>query len=705
VALEGHFVSALLDRLAAQLRRYDDDAFVALGNRGLLRRAQKDLEKTAASIVEDTGAVVTLQVGEHRISFDARGPAHARCSCGAGAVCHHILAAAISLPRLISQVPDATSLEALERALLAISASNLVKHAGKAGYRWAWQFVQDLEPERALHVGGTNHLVLSFHSPRVSFRYMGGNLDDLIADSDFSQIEKYRAAVVLAFQRAHGAELTPPEPAGKSRTAALDLGKDHAGIDPTGKPLLESRRRLLASAALLFTESVELGLAHLSAGIAERCATLAVWSQGVEYHRLALTLRRIADHVELLLERAGGADEHRLFDELSMACGLVAALQCAAHDAVPARLTGKSRTRYEGSGTVELLGLGAYAWRAASGYIGLTMVYWSPSEGSFLTCSDARPEIQRGFDPMTRYGASGPWAGLGAPAQATGRRVFLKTAQLNASGRVSGSPGTSATVQPLGADERFANLLPVSDDWPAMLGEIAKSRRSLLDEPQSASEWKILRPARFGPAQFDQARQVLKWPLFDKSGVRLDAELEFNDYTRHAITRIEALKSDELPADSVLAAHIRRGSSGPIAEPLSLIRSKTAKSGNPVDALYFDPGATQGFASRWLSKLSRPRSAGDSIGQPALGAVLVPDVLRNLRDWLQHQAERGVPDLGAAKLQTEYRQWAERCAGAGLAALQWLGMGQARPSQLLLKANYVYLQYLRLLGGSSEEPD
>ena len=43
-------------------------------------------------------------------------------------------------------------------------------------------------------------------------------------------------------------------------------------------------------------------------------------------------------------------------------------------------------------------------WRAASGYVGLTMLLWSPQEG-LLSCTDARPESLRGFDPVARYRA------------------------------------------------------------------------------------------------------------------------------------------------------------------------------------------------------------------------------------------------------------------------------------------------------------
>ncbi len=78
----------LLDELRAQLARYDDDALAALGNRGLLRRAYKDLETQTAEIdaAADAGTV-SVRVSGQSVRFDARGPAHAQCGCPATGVC------------------------------------------------------------------------------------------------------------------------------------------------------------------------------------------------------------------------------------------------------------------------------------------------------------------------------------------------------------------------------------------------------------------------------------------------------------------------------------------------------------------------------------------------------------------------------------------------------------------------------------------
>lgn len=694
-------------QLQAQLARFDDEALAALANRGLLRRAQKDLERLTVDVVEEGTDTLLVAVGEQRVRFDTRGPAQARCDCPASGVCQHILAATIGLRRRFAETmapadaaPTAAEdpLAALRESLLAVSASELVQHAGKAGYHWAWQYLQDLGDAEALQIGGQQHLVLSLQRPRLTLRYMGGALDNLMADADIAQLPKYRVAAVLAFQRAHGCELTPPEPTAAPRTQALDLGADHQLAASGAVARDDSRQRLRGVASQLFAEAVGLGLSHLSSGMHERFTTLAVWAQGAEYPRLALLLRRIADHIELLLQRAGGADEHRLLDELSLANALVDALDAAAaRGLAPAPWVGQSRTRYEEAGALEVLGLGARAWRSGSGYLGLTMILWSPQEG-FMSCTDARPETLRGFDPIARYQAPGPWTGLGAPQQATGRRLALLGAQLNEAMRLSARESTHATLLPA---ERQAWSLERLKPWTRW-GELQQSRgagHGLLGRPAPMQDWVFLQPSRVGPSQFDETHQTLTWPLWDADGRLLNAELAFDKHTEHAMQRIEALPAGVNDSGFILVAQLKARGASLIAEPLSLVNPAEDM---PVDALHFDGApAADGLLARWR-KAWAARTATAS-PQPAAGAAHepLPVALVEMRRVLQRHAERGLPlDTTAHAWAAELERTLEPCRSAGLTAFAVLA-ASASPQVQLLRMNYLRLEYESLAGDAS----
>ena len=63
-----------------------------LANRGLVRRAQKDLETARPALVSVTDDRLQLQIAEAVVDVPAL-PNKSRCTCPASGVCRHILAA------------------------------------------------------------------------------------------------------------------------------------------------------------------------------------------------------------------------------------------------------------------------------------------------------------------------------------------------------------------------------------------------------------------------------------------------------------------------------------------------------------------------------------------------------------------------------------------------------------------------------------
>jgi hypothetical protein len=706
---------SLLSDLQAKLAGYDDDALAALASKGLVRRAYKDLENQPHEVVEEGDDAVTVAAGQQRVRFDAGGPARAICSCPAAGTCRHILSAMLYLQRptgggpsaapsgpadesavpgepAASPAPGPPALDTLGAELLALDHAALAKHAGKTAYRWAWQFVNDLDLQEAVTIGGDRNVVIGFARPRLTFRYPGGGIDQMIVDSPIPNAAKYRVAAVLAYQMAHGVVPAKPE-APKSRAQKLDLGKDHAQLPPSAEAVRDSRERLRAAVRQLAAESVELGLSHLSEGIHQRYSTLAVWAQGAGYHRLALLIRRLADHVELLLERSGGADEHRLLTELSMAFALATALEEAARRGdEPAHLAGRSRTVYEEVGTLELLGLGAHSWRSASGYVGLTMIFWSPVHKAFYSCTDARPEALRGFDPIARYKAPGPWGGLGAPEQATGKLVTLTGTLMNSAGRLSAAEGVSASVRAVPSDFRIADLLDPVGNWAEVAQLRRFARRSLLSEPQPLKDWFALRPTALGPARFDSASQTFTCRALDDAGESIGLELPFSEHTEHAIARLEELAKEPLPEWTLIIAKVQGSGGSMTAEPLGLVH-RNAADGRHVDSLHFDKAAKKGAVARLLSKkhaISIPVVTQEPV-------PVMPETVTELRSWLRRQAERGVAQPGAAR--QELGERLERAAAAGLSAFPKV-RESGRTAETLLAAHYVCMQYERLVDDS-----
>jgi hypothetical protein len=685
-----------LTEVAALLARLDDDAWVALANRGLLRRARKDLDATPPTLVEETDDAVVVAVGERRVRMPLAGPADATCDCPSPVACQHLVAAGLWLATQTapndSSAPDDGAPgdphdqrdqrdphDQLHDELMALDGATLTAYAGKAGARWAHQLVADsFAGEQPPRVSRDGYLSVAFARPELVARYPGGGLDGVVLDRKVTQPARWRVAVVLAWQRAHGLVLDPPAPPPASGPTERGLSRD------------DSRARLRASVRALLEDLVRIGVSHLSTATHERLTTSATWAQGAEYHRLALLLRRLADQVDLALARAAGADDHVLLDEAAVAYGLVCALDAAAtRGEAPAHLVGQARTTYDAVRSLDLVGLGGSPWRVASGYHGLTCVFWSPERQRFHTWGDARPEDVPGFDPRARWTQPAPWKGLAAPATTSGRRLVLNGAQVSADGRISGTESTSALVTPTDSDD-LISALPVVSAWSGLGGA---GPRSLLATGDRSRAWAVLRPSAALPAEFDPARQVLVWPLVDGDDDVVLLELPWSRLNAHAIGRIETLT---LPEGALVVARLRRARGAWLGEPLSVVRPDREL--NPVDALHFDGEPRSALVGRLLGA-SVPDRAPDADGTDDTDEGApdggVPPPLAALRAAVEQQAQRGCagvpPGQVRARLATAHR--ALRDAGWPVFA----DPPDLDPAALLLRSHYLVQQVERAL--------
>ena len=176
----------------------------------------------------------------------------------------------------------------------------------------------------------------------------------------------------------------------------------------------------------------------------------------------------------------------------------------------------------------------------------------------------------------------------------------------------------------------------------------------------------------------------------------LVAEMPFDDFSVHAIGRVERLGPPELVPGTVVTARLRASTQGGVvAEPLSLVHPSAKH--NCVDALHFDDVSQQGMSSALIERLKRMVPLRDS-SVPAVAQVpITPNALRDFRHELQRQAERGTAPENAEQARAELIHHAERLADSRLTAFRAaLGRGGSA-GERLLSTNYLCLQWERLM--------
>lgn len=516
----------LAARLRAAAALLDDEALAALANRGLVRRARKDLEAAQPAITGEEGNRLVLEIESCQVRV-TEPLAQSRCSCPAGGGCRHVLAALMFLRQQGAAQPAAPEGSAKTAAAPAAAPRAGQEIEGvddESLRRWAgaavWRRAQE-ELGRGLVVELVDGpvLVARFPDLAVECRYLvGAGLDGMLCGCHAPPPCLHRLAAVLAWQSQTGAR--PPIVETVQALAA-------SGEVP------RSRDEIRAAVRELTEELVVQGLARITEGTRDRLRGLSSSANGVDLPRLARLLRALADDVDAWLQRDARASDELL---LSRAADAHALAQALAHP-TPA-LVGVHRQRYEKVRELELVGAGARAWRSPGGYAGLTVYFWERNGKRWTTWTEARPLTVEHFDPAQRFTAPGPWAGCESPAAAARTHFRLAPAWRSRAGRLSGRTGTHQV--PLG--DSVAGLLPAPiRDW----SELDRRAHDALARPAGDADelasLLLVAPDAWGPALFDTIAQELRRPLFDARGRGVPLVVPQSPETSDAIAHLERL--------------------------------------------------------------------------------------------------------------------------------------------------------------------
>lgn len=543
--MAGH--DSFLRTLRAVVRTLDDDALAALANKGLLRRAQKDLEADRPTIAAALPDRVTLQVAEATVEVPEL-PSKSKCSCPATGICRHVLTALLHLrddpefakfdgpaqgelfesaevtpTRSVSDgAPSTTQTPAV--VLANVTDEELQKWAGKATFKKALKALA-VYSQVEIDAGAT--LVVRFPTRNIICRWIpSGGLMGMVCSCQAETVCEHVVTAVLAYQASLGKRQVTVE------QAVLE--------ESTGAP--RTRAQVLESVGGVLRELVSLGLARLSAATSQRLTTLAVSAHGVDLPRLERMLAGLAREIDLTLRRDAQASTTNLLDQAARVSALCTSLASTPRPA----LVGQHRSAYHEVGQITLIGLGAQHWRSKGGYHGVTVYFWDESAKDWATWTDSRPVDQAGFDPISRFRSDGPWAGCNSPQEASRSVLRLTGAYRNPQGRISGRPATRALVTgPTLTRRASEGVASAISKWSDVSDRVRQTFGGGLSDRPANRDLVLLAPKLWGPANYDPLRQEMTRPILDEAGRVLELWLPFTAEYESAIELIEQLQPAE----------------------------------------------------------------------------------------------------------------------------------------------------------------
>ncbi len=628
-------MTALEASVRRMAERLDVASLEALANRGLVRRAMKDVERgLKAEVLGVEQGELRVRVGAFEVYISAVGPAAARCSCPSPGICQHIVSALVLLGDLTGAIGPRSADTPTARTSgtrrtggaptgVDLTPVQIESWAGKAAFRSGVQRAFEVEST----VDESEITCVRFPAFNVEVRFVGeGILDGVIASCPRRERAGWVVAAVVCLQRRSGVNWQAPD-------SAPTLG------EPDGAP--RSRSEVRVACCDLLSGTIRHGLAKLSRENEQRWRTLAVSALGVQLPKMALLIRGIGDDVGLMVTRNASADSGRLLGKMSETYALCHSLQRAGENP-SAELVGVHRTRYEEVGNLDLAGIAAWPWRTASGYEGVTVLFWESGSGQWNCWTASRPRGQEyRFSPVGAFRQPGPWEGAASPEQLSRSQFRLMHARRNSNGRLSGSGRSRALVTgPVGT---LPEDLPIIRDWSELAAAVKGVGSMGLRESNPLRRIVAIQPAEIRDGHFDPAQQAFSCVFKDGQGRRLVLELRYDDLTDPAIKWLEAHLPEGLPK-AVFIGHLSMAGETWIFQPFTLHPLK----GKAIHLLMHQEVKTTRCSEVVHAGAGESILDGDLDEDPSgvlevgLGSRALRDLLEHLEDLLQEMAESGL---------------------------------------------------------------
>ncbi|MBL8152382.1 MAG: SWIM zinc finger family protein, partial [Blastocatellia bacterium] len=304
--------SDLLKNLSQHISLFDQSLLETISSKGLVRRAQKDLESIEPEIEGEEGTFLRLRVVDAFVKINEQGPTKAFCSCPSKEVCRHILIACLWLSKISkteNQLSNETAGESRESPEKSqnkeISYNDLVGWAGKKLVNLAFEKIANGEEvkivkERIVTVTiPTVNITCRFYSSLQESREKF--LESGICSCRSSSLCIHLVIAAIVYFRNLGNTLESEE---------MELLKASAQTP-------RSRNEVIASAKILIEKSIEIGICNLSEIKQERFATLAVSATGVNLPRLSAEVRVIGEQIGLALAKDAKADQYKLLQSMT----------------------------------------------------------------------------------------------------------------------------------------------------------------------------------------------------------------------------------------------------------------------------------------------------------------------------------------------------------------------------------------------------
>lgn len=543
------------------LREIDDDYLVGISNKGIVKRAYKDMETTVCKVSGDPAEdMITVSVGEETVHIKIP-LGESTCSCPSRSICRHVVLGILSLQKA-SETKDADSetvgeeesIESsqaddtmAEKVLQQIADYPIGKLAKSLGVRRLQQLIENARIGNRPQITYASAVTVQPLTQATEVR--------LLYPLEYSTCTCHKKEFCV-----HKAEavLWCKLESGQTNIEALEQNQDvSAEYD------MEQIQDAVLQMKAFLEELLDTGLSRTPHDALDRMERLAMICHNAKLPDFESDWRRLQDSYSKYLRRAASLRIQKLLWQFTSFYRQVELLGNAQNALEVSRLAGAFRAEYSLALDLDLVGIAIEHFVSRSGYEGETIYFLEENTKKWYTYTQARPVFYDNAYAINsarqQYPQETPWR-LGLPFHELAFwHIHLEQAKCDNRGRLSSSKETKGQLL---QDRRTEQNMLTADilgkwyyhDFAQLFEELFQDGRTApeksgLPGADSTSRTKLvfLGPVSCGKAVFLETEQKLYMDLYDASGKVVVVEVAYSENEAEGIRYLEKITDENLP--------------------------------------------------------------------------------------------------------------------------------------------------------------
>ena len=525
-----------MEGLQTVLQQADDDYLTGLANKGILKRAKKDLaEETPVLKWQGEEAHVTLTSETCVI----RAPlGESSCSCPSSGICRHVMTAILWLKSQMDQGGEGRMDETGQsdegtagpvEEFLSVPLAQLKRACGSRRFG---TFLGHAKFEELPELAETSTVTVTIPWEEATVRLLSP-LEYSACTCHSRELCVHKAQALLIYQLKYGRISIKDLEASETPANTINIGM--------AKEAAEKVREHIGI-------QMNMGLSRQSPEVEDSMERLAIICHRAELAGFESRLREIASDYHQYFGRSAAFRSRQLLHKLLALYELAGRVLTAENVGELAPFAGSFRSDYEPVGRLRLTGMGARSFSSKTGYEGEIYYFLETGRKKWYTWTDARPVFYEGAGrrpEASKEAVGAPWGLPCKREQLPELEIELTSAKAAWGGRLSVSKETRGEIlgpRNLDTDEIRQMCY---DDYELLLEDYFGPRQNRSPDGlggRRRERLSLIRAFGWETPSFDAVSQRFSWGLYDRRGRTIFVSLRYTKEEKLTITMLERLE-------------------------------------------------------------------------------------------------------------------------------------------------------------------